>query len=111
LLKRQSGGRADEVGRWTPLSLAAGVNKGLPFLLQRKWRSEMELRTVAAGRNRSFLVDENGALLACGKEEAEGTGLLDSQGGSSQTPFIYGGGADALAVHGGSSHAGCGLPH
>jgi alpha-tubulin suppressor-like RCC1 family protein len=47
----------------------------------------MELRTVAAGRNRSFFVDANGALLACGKEEEGEIGLLGLRGGTSQTSF------------------------
>jgi alpha-tubulin suppressor-like RCC1 family protein len=47
----------------------------------------MELRTVAAGMNRSFFVDANGALLACGKEEEGEIGLLGLQDVPSQTSF------------------------
>jgi alpha-tubulin suppressor-like RCC1 family protein len=78
--------RADEHGRWTPSSLPEGVSKWVPFLLQREWRSEMDLRTVAAGRIRSFFVDANGALLASSAPEGE-VGLLGLQEGSSQTSF------------------------
>jgi hypothetical protein len=77
--------RADEVGRWTPSSLPAGVSKWVPFLLERERRSATELGTVAAGRERSFFVDANGALLACGKEDEPGP--LGLQRGTSQTPF------------------------
>jgi alpha-tubulin suppressor-like RCC1 family protein len=45
----------------------------------------MAVRTVAAGLNRSFFVDANGALLACGADDKPG--LLGLRGGSSQTPF------------------------
>jgi alpha-tubulin suppressor-like RCC1 family protein len=79
--------RADEFGRWTPSLLPAGVNKWVPFLLQREWQSEMQLSTVAAGRNRSFFVDANGALLTCGREEEGEVGLLGLREGTSQTPF------------------------
>jgi hypothetical protein len=41
--------RADEVKRWTPSSLPAGVGKWVPFLLQREWRIGMEVCAVAAG--------------------------------------------------------------
>jgi hypothetical protein len=41
--------RADEVERWTPSSLPAGVSKWVHFLLQRDWRIEMDVHTVAAG--------------------------------------------------------------
>jgi hypothetical protein len=75
--------RADALGRWTPSSLPAGVSKWVPFLLQREWRSEIEQCTVAAGRDRSFFVDANGALLACGAEEQPG--LLGLRGGTGQT--------------------------
>jgi alpha-tubulin suppressor-like RCC1 family protein len=54
--------RAVEVGRWTPSLLPAGVNQWVPFLLQREWWSGVGQCTVAAGRNRSFFVDANGAL-------------------------------------------------
>jgi hypothetical protein len=78
--------RADALGRWTPSSLPAGVSNWVPFLLQREWRSEMELCTVAAGRDRSFFVDANGVLLACGETRAPG--LLSFSGGTGQTfPF------------------------
>jgi alpha-tubulin suppressor-like RCC1 family protein len=77
--------RADENGRWTPSSLPAGVSKWVPFLLQREWRSGIELRTVATGRNRSFFVDANGALLVCGEQLAGVVGLLGLPGGTSQT--------------------------
>jgi alpha-tubulin suppressor-like RCC1 family protein len=74
--------RADEVGRWTPSSLPAGVNKWVPFLLQREWRSRMEMGSVAAGRDRSFFVD------ASGTEEEGEVGLLGLQGGTtSQAVF------------------------
>jgi hypothetical protein len=76
--------RADEVGRWMPSSLPAGVSEWVPFLLQREWRSGMDVRTVGAGWDRSFFVDANGAMLMCGKAEAGEMGLLGSQGGSSQ---------------------------
>jgi hypothetical protein len=79
--------RADEVGRWTPSSLPAGVSKWVPFLLEREWRRVAELRTVAAGRERSCFVDANGALLACGKEEEEEVGLLGLQDVPSLTSF------------------------
>jgi alpha-tubulin suppressor-like RCC1 family protein len=42
---------------------------------------------MAAGEKRSFFVDANGALLACGKEEEGEVGLLGLQGGTSQTAF------------------------
>jgi alpha-tubulin suppressor-like RCC1 family protein len=77
--------RADAVGRWTPLVLPAGVSKWVPFLLQREWRNGMEFYTVATGCGRSFFVDVNGRLLACGKEKEPG--LLGLRGGASQTPF------------------------
>jgi hypothetical protein len=79
--------RADEVGRWMPSSLPAGVNKWMPFFLHREWRIGIELCTLAAGWDRSFFVDANGALLACGSEEKGETGLLGLQGDTSQTPF------------------------
>jgi hypothetical protein len=79
--------RADEVGRRTPSSLPEGVSKWVPFLLQREWRDGMELRTAAAGPDRSFFVDANGALLACGKEQAGEVGLLGLRGVTSQTSF------------------------
>jgi hypothetical protein len=79
--------RAVEVGRWTPSSLPAGVNKWLPFLLQREWRIGIEPRTVAAGQERSFFVDANGALLACGREQEGQVGMLGLQDGTSQTSF------------------------
>jgi alpha-tubulin suppressor-like RCC1 family protein len=47
----------------------------------------MEPRTVAAGRDRSFFVDANGALLVCGKEAEGEIGLLGLRGGTSQTSF------------------------
>jgi alpha-tubulin suppressor-like RCC1 family protein len=77
--------RADEVERWTPSSLPAGVSKWVPFLLQREWRSVLELRTVAAGDDRSFFVDANGGLLACGTENYRG--LLGLGDGISQAFF------------------------
>jgi alpha-tubulin suppressor-like RCC1 family protein len=40
---------------------------------------------MAAGRNRSFFVDANGGLLACGAEELPG--MLGLRKGTSQTPF------------------------
>jgi alpha-tubulin suppressor-like RCC1 family protein len=46
---------------------------------------ELELRTVAAGGNRSFFVDANGALLACGAEEEGENGLLGLRAGTIQT--------------------------
>jgi alpha-tubulin suppressor-like RCC1 family protein len=67
--------RADELGRWTPSSLPAGVSEWVPFLLQREWRGETELCTAAAGKDRSFFVDATGALLFSGHQEAPG--LLD----------------------------------
>jgi hypothetical protein len=80
--------RADEVGRWTPSSLPAGVSEWVPFLLKREWRAGIEMRTVAAGCNRSFFVDANGrhaAGLRCrGRMRI---GLLGLRGGTSQTPF------------------------
>jgi hypothetical protein len=79
--------RADEIGRWTPSSLPAGVNKWVPFLLQREWRSEMELGTIAAADNRTCFVDANGALLVCGNEEEEEVGLLGLAGSTGQTSF------------------------
>jgi hypothetical protein len=79
--------RADETVRCTPSSLPAGVNKWLPFLLQREWRIGMEVGTVAAGWDRSFFVDPTGALLACGKEEEREIGLLGLRDGTSQTSF------------------------
>jgi alpha-tubulin suppressor-like RCC1 family protein len=48
----------------------------------------MEVGTVAAGLDRSFFVDANGALLACGREEGGEVGLLGLQGGTSQTSFM-----------------------
>jgi alpha-tubulin suppressor-like RCC1 family protein len=42
---------------------------------------------MATGWNRSFFVDANGALLACGKEEEGEVGLLGLREGTSQTPF------------------------
>jgi hypothetical protein len=80
--------RADEVGRWTPSSLPAGVSEWVPFLLEREWRSRMQVHTVAAGWNRSFYVDANGAMLACGREGPGEVGLLGFQEGTSQTPFM-----------------------
>jgi hypothetical protein len=77
--------RADAIGRWTPSSLPAGVSKWVPFLLQREWWDEMQRCTVAAGRDRSFFVDENGTLLACG--QAEALGLLGLQGNTGQSSF------------------------
>jgi regulator of chromosome condensation len=79
--------RAGEVGGWTPSSLPQCVSKWVPFLLQREWRRGMELFTVAAGRNRSFFVDANGALLACGREDEGEIGLLGLRGSTSQTFF------------------------
>jgi alpha-tubulin suppressor-like RCC1 family protein len=79
--------RADEIGRWTPSSLPLGVTKWVPFLLQREWRIGMELRTVAAGRDRSFFVDANGTLLACGAETEGENGLLGLRDGPGHTPF------------------------
>jgi alpha-tubulin suppressor-like RCC1 family protein len=67
--------------------LPVGVSAWVPFLLQREWRNMMELRTVAAGRHRSFFVDANGALLACGEEGEEEQGLLGLREGPSQTPL------------------------
>jgi hypothetical protein len=72
--------RAHKVGRWTPSSLPAGVSKWVTYLLEREWRSEMGIRTVAAGRNRSFFVNADGALLACSTEPC--WGLLGLPGGS-----------------------------
>jgi hypothetical protein len=63
------------------------MSKWVPFLLQREWRGEMELCTVAAGRNRSFFVDANGALLACGAETEPG--LLGLPGGISHPPVRW----------------------
>jgi hypothetical protein len=80
--------RAEEVGRWTPSLFPARVRRWVPFLLQREWRSEMEVRTVAAGWKRSFFVDANGALLACGKEEEGEVGQLGLQEGTGQTSFM-----------------------
>jgi hypothetical protein len=68
--------RADEVGRWTPSSLPAGVSKWVPYLLEREWRIGTEACTVAAGGSRSFFVDASGALLVCGKEGPGEIGLL-----------------------------------
>jgi alpha-tubulin suppressor-like RCC1 family protein len=79
--------RADEVGRWTPTSLPAGESEWVPFLLQRERRRDMELRTVAAGRDRSLFVETNGALLACGNEEEGEVGLLGLRACTDQTPF------------------------
>jgi alpha-tubulin suppressor-like RCC1 family protein len=79
--------RADAVGRWMPSSLPADVSRWMPFLLQREWRSEVELCTVAAGLNRSFFVDATGALLACGKERAAEVGLPGLREGTGQTSF------------------------
>jgi alpha-tubulin suppressor-like RCC1 family protein len=76
--------RADDLGRWMPSSLPAGLSNWVPYLLEREWRRELELRTVAAGPDRSFFVAANGALLACGKEEKPG--LLGLGGGTSQAP-------------------------
>jgi alpha-tubulin suppressor-like RCC1 family protein len=59
----------------------------VPFLLQREWRNQTELFTVAAGWDRSFFVDANGELLACGCEGVNEVGLLGLQGGASQTSF------------------------
>jgi hypothetical protein len=67
--------------------LPAGESKWVHFLLQREWQNAMELCTVAAGPNRSFFVDANGALLACGTERPREVGLLGLRGGSSQTSF------------------------
>jgi alpha-tubulin suppressor-like RCC1 family protein len=47
----------------------------------------MERGTAAAGCNRSFFVNTNGALLACGSEEKEEIAVLGLRGGSNQTPF------------------------
>jgi alpha-tubulin suppressor-like RCC1 family protein len=77
--------RADTVRRWTPSSLPAGVSKWVPYLFEREWRREIGLRTVAAGRNRSFFVNADGALLACGREKTPG--LLGVPGVSSPAPF------------------------
>jgi alpha-tubulin suppressor-like RCC1 family protein len=79
--------RAVEVGRWTPSAWPAGVSKWVPFLLRRDWEIGTELRTVAAGQNRSFFVDAKGALLACGREEEGEVGLLGLQAGTSQASF------------------------
>jgi alpha-tubulin suppressor-like RCC1 family protein len=46
----------------------------------------MEVRTVAAGWERSFFVDANGALLACGTENEPGLLGLQAEG-TSQTFF------------------------
>jgi alpha-tubulin suppressor-like RCC1 family protein len=67
--------------------LPAGVRHWVPFLLQREWRNAMEVRTVAAGQNRSFFVGADGALLACGKEGDEEVGLLGLQNPTSRRPF------------------------
>jgi alpha-tubulin suppressor-like RCC1 family protein len=101
--------RADEVGRWTPSSLPAGVSNWVPFLLRREWQSAMEHRTVAAGLDRSFFVNATGALLACGIEEEGEAGLLGLQRGDGQTtftaveptpvPFLAGMHVRALACH------------
>jgi hypothetical protein len=99
--------RADKVGGWTPSSLPAGVNKCMPFLLPREWRGDMVLGTVAAGWNRSFFVDANGALLACGREEP--ARLACSACEEAPARIRDGGGADARAVHGVSSRPECGL--
>jgi alpha-tubulin suppressor-like RCC1 family protein len=79
--------RADEVGRWMPSSLPTGVSEWVPFLLQRQWRSGMDVRTVAAGWDRSFFVDEDSALLACGNEEPGEVGMLGLREGTSQGSF------------------------
>jgi hypothetical protein len=79
--------RADEGGRCVPSSLPAGVSKWVPYLLQREWRSGIELRTVAAGRHRSFFVDANGALLFCDRVEEGEASMLGLRIGSSQTSF------------------------
>jgi alpha-tubulin suppressor-like RCC1 family protein len=63
------------------------VSKWVPFLLQREWRIGTEMRTVAAGRDRSFFVGANGALLACSAEKQGEVGLLGLRRGNSQTPF------------------------
>jgi hypothetical protein len=47
----------------------------------------MEVGTVAARRNRSFFVDANGVLLACGTEGQREIGLLGLREGTSQTSF------------------------
>jgi alpha-tubulin suppressor-like RCC1 family protein len=47
----------------------------------------MELRTVAAGRHRSFFVDATGALLVCGALDEGEVRLLGLRMGSSQTSF------------------------
>jgi alpha-tubulin suppressor-like RCC1 family protein len=47
----------------------------------------MEVGTVAAGLDRSFFVDANDALLACGKEEQMEVGLLGLREGNCQTAF------------------------
>jgi alpha-tubulin suppressor-like RCC1 family protein len=78
--------RAHAVGRWTLSLLLAGENKWVPFLLQREWQRVMAVRTVAAGWKRSFFVDADGALLACGKEKRPG--LLGLQEGTGQAFFI-----------------------
>jgi alpha-tubulin suppressor-like RCC1 family protein len=66
------------------------VSKWVPFLLQREWQNGMEESTVAAGRNRSFFVDANGALLACGTEKHKEAGLLGLQGGMRQSSLTAG---------------------
>jgi alpha-tubulin suppressor-like RCC1 family protein len=66
--------------------LPAGASEWVPFLLQREWRCVLEPRTVAAGDDRSFLVDANGALLACGEDGEGYQGLLGLREGTSQAP-------------------------
>jgi alpha-tubulin suppressor-like RCC1 family protein len=75
------------MGDGTLLSLPAGESEWVTFLLQRERRSVMEPLTMAAGRNRSFFVDANGALLACGEEGEKEQGLLGLREGISQAPF------------------------
>jgi hypothetical protein len=70
-----------------PSSLPGGVSEWVPFLLDREWRSEMDLCRLAAGSSRSFFVDANGALLACGREDENEVGLLGLRGGPSQNFF------------------------
>jgi alpha-tubulin suppressor-like RCC1 family protein len=79
--------RADAIGRCTPSSLPADVSAWVPFLLERERRIGLEMRTVAAGLDRSSFVDTNGALLACGSEDEGENGLLGLRGGTDRTLF------------------------
>jgi hypothetical protein len=72
--------RAEEAGRWLPPSTPEGVSGWVPFLLQREWRSSLELSTVAAGlAPHSLFVDADDGLLVCGMENRLGLLGLPAQ--------------------------------